>query len=251
MKVTVIGTGNVAKVLGKLIYSKGYSIVQVYGRNKISAIELANSLKAEGIDELSELNNTADIYIIAVADKAIAEVCVSLNLSNKIVLHTAGSVNKNVLENVSQNFGVLYPIQSITKNFNLDSTIPFLIDASNEGTLSAIENFSKTLSSIIHFGNDEQRMNLHIAAVFANNFVNYMYFQSAKICEASNLDFSLLQPLIEETAFRIRHQDPNNVVTGPAKRKDTKTLEKHRASLKNQPQLLALYNTISNLIMES
>lgn len=251
MQVTIIGTGNVATVLGKLIFTHKHQINQVYGRNIDTAKVLANQINAKAIDNLKELNTDADIYIIAVSDKSIETICKQINLKDKIVLHTAGSVSINLLKNTSTNYGVLYPIQSLRKNMDIETPIPFLVDGNNETTISTIENFAKTISQKVERGNDNERLKLHTAAVFSCNFVNYMYLQSANFCEANGIDFSLLQALIEETATRIRTNHPKDVFTGPAVRKDMSTIEKHLEQLNENPQVQQLYKLISEMIMQA
>jgi predicted short-subunit dehydrogenase-like oxidoreductase (DUF2520 family) len=250
MQVTIIGTGNVATVLGKLIFANKHSIHQVYGRNINAAKVLANQLNAKAIDNLEELNNDADIYIVAVSDKSIETVCNQINLKDKMVLHTAGSVGIDILKNVSNKYGVLYPIQSLRKAMDITTPIPFLVDGNNEETKLTIENFAKTLSNKVEIGKDDKRLKLHTAAVFACNFVNFMYLQSANFCEANSIDFSLLQALIEETATRLRTHHPKDVFTGPAVRKDISTIEKHLNQLSSNPTAQQLYRQISEMIMQ-
>ena len=252
MQVTIIGTGNVATVLSKLIFANNHSINQIYGRNIDAASLLANQLNAQPINKLSDLNKESDLYIIAVSDKSIATICNNLNVTDKIVVHTAGSVNSDILKNVSRKFGVLYPIQSLRKEMDFaTATIPFLINGNNKSTQISIENFAKTLSKKVAIGNDEARLQLHTAAVFSCNFVNYMYLQSANFCKANNLDFTLLQPLIEETALRLRTHHPKDVFTGPAVRKDVQTIEKHIAQLNSNKPAQDLYKLISEMIMNN
>lgn len=252
MQVTIIGTGNVATVLGKLIVANRHSINQVYGRNIDTATLLANQLNAHPISNLSYLNKESDIYIFAVTDKSIATISYNLNLADKIVVHTAGSVDCDILKNVSTNYGVLYPIQSLRKEMDIiTTTIPFLIDGNNKSTQTIIENFAKTLSKKVAIGNDETRLQLHTAAVFSCNFVNYLYLQSANFCEANNIDFKLLQPLIEETSVRLRTHHPKDVFTGPAVRKDIETIEKHIAQLNSNIPAQTLYKLITDMIMNN
>jgi hypothetical protein len=250
MQVTIIGTGNVATALGKLMFSKGHTINQVYGRNLDAVQLLAIEINATPIMDLAKLNNEADIYIIAVSDKSIESICQQVHFENKIVLHTAGSVSIDVLKNTSKNYGVLYPIQSLRKGMDINTSIPFLIDGNDIDTRLAIDIFTRSFSRQVEFGDDDKRLKLHTAAVFACNFVNFMYLQSANFCEANNIDFSLLQSLIEETATRLRTHHPKDVFTGPAVRKDTATIEKHLAQLKENPQEQELYQLISDMIMK-
>jgi predicted short-subunit dehydrogenase-like oxidoreductase (DUF2520 family) len=250
MQVTIIGTGNVATVLGKLMFSKGHTINQVYGRNLDAVRVLAIQTKATPIMDLTELNDEANIYIIAVSDKSIKSVCEQIHFENKLVLHTAGSVSIDVLKNTSKSYGVLYPIQSLRKAMDITTPIPFLIDGSDIDTKLAIDIFTKSFSKQVAFGDDDKRLKLHTAAVFACNFVNFMYLQSANFCKKNNIDFSLLQSLIEETATRLRTHHPKDVFTGPAVRKDIVTIEKHLEQLKKNPQAQELYQLISDMIMK-
>lgn len=251
MKVSIIGTGNVATVLGKLFFANKCEVAQVFGRSEEPTIILATQLLAEPITNLKLLNTTADLYIIAVADKAIEEVAQQLKVANKIVVHTAGSVNKSILQTASNNYGVLYPIQSLRKDMDIKIAIPFLIDASNSSTLDELQKIAAKISDKVEVGDDDARLKLHTAAVFACNFVNYMYVQSEAICKQFNIDFALLQPLIEETALRLRQHSPKDVFTGPAVRKDMATIEKHLAQLSQNLQAKELYQQISKMIMST
>jgi predicted short-subunit dehydrogenase-like oxidoreductase (DUF2520 family) len=250
MKVVLIGSGNVATILAKLLYNNGYSIAQVYSSSLTNAKQLAQAVNAQAVESITAITLHADIYIIAVSDKAIASVASTLQLGNKLVLHTAGSVSIDVLKNVSSKFGVLYPVQSVRKNMDLQTPIPFLVDGNTETVLQEMETIAQSLNQKVVRGNDEARVKLHLAAVFACNFVNYMYLQSANFCKAEKIDFSLLQPLIEETANRLHTYHPSEVFTGPAVRGDMATIEKHLALLSAYPLQQQLYKTISDLILE-
>ena len=251
MLVSIIGTGNVATVLGKLLVSKKYQIHQVFGRDKNATKLLAKQLHASPIFEVNKLDTVADIYIIAVSDNSIQEVSNKINVGNKIIVHSAGAIDKNVLQYSSKNYGVLYPLQSIRKNMYLNTQIPFLIDANNKKTLTVIKKIATSLSKNIAVANDDQRLHLHIAAVFANNFVNYMYQISEAICKENKVDFKLLQPLIEETTNRLQQHHPKKVLTGPAIRKDFETIKKHQKALKKNKELLKLYNSITQSILKN
>ncbi|MBS4042680.1 MAG: DUF2520 domain-containing protein [Chitinophagaceae bacterium] len=251
MIVTIIGTGNVASVLSKLIFQKGHTIAQIFGRNLNNATTLAKAVNAQPVTAIKDITKGADIYIMAVSDKAIEEISTNWQLNDKIIVHTAGAINKSVLQHISLNYGVLYPIQSLKSNMSLETTIPFLIDGNNDNTLSVLKTFAESLSTFVNYGNDEQRLQLHIAAVFANNFVNFMYAQSANICSANKINFELLYPLIEATANNIKTQQPKELFTGPAIRKDEITIAKHLNALQNEPKLLEQYQTLTKWLMEN
>jgi predicted short-subunit dehydrogenase-like oxidoreductase (DUF2520 family) len=249
MKVTIIGSGNVATVLGKRMLQNGFEITEVYSRKIEHASALAAVLLAKPISNVQQISDDADVYLLAVADKALIELAAELVLPGKLVIHTAGAVSIDVLKSISNNYGVLYPIQSMRKEMDIATPISFLIDATNESVLAQIKTLAYTISDTVEKGNDEQRLKLHVAAVFVCNFVNFMYLQSANFCENEKIDFSLLQPLIEETANRLRHAHPAEVFTGPAVRGDKLTIEKHVQVLSAYPQMQELYQRLTDSII--
>ncbi len=249
MKVGIIGSGNVATVLGRLIKQKQHEVVQVMSRQIQSATVLATELGARPADWNEAPDPSADIYIISLSDQALQEALQGLDFGNKPVFHTAGSLSKDVLKYVSKQHGVLYPLQSIRKEMQDIPPIPFLIDANNEHTLSIVRSFALTLSDAVGQASDEERVKLHIAAVFVSNFTNHLYVLAENFCNKENIDFNLLKPLILETASRIREHRPSAVQTGPAIRRDIHTIDKHLKILLAHPALRTTYLRLTDSIM--
>ncbi len=242
MRVVIIGAGNVASVFGRLISAASHEIIQVYSRSISSAQSLGKELGCSFVDNLEAVDLTADIYILAITDNALQNIQDSLFLGDKLVVHTAGSVSKKVLSNISSQYGVLYPLQSLRKDQSADqSIIPLLIDANKESVLSIIEQFAFTLSSVVCIVGDDKRLCLHLAAVIVNNFTNHLYTLTAEYCKNEEVDFKMLQPIIEQTALRLRANLPADLQTGPAIRNDQSTLDKHIQALANHPELKTIY----------
>ncbi|MCE3281795.1 MAG: hypothetical protein K0Q66_532 [Chitinophagaceae bacterium] len=251
MQVVIIGTGNAATVFGRLMREKGHHIVQVYGRDILKAEALAGLLHATAVGDLASITRNADVYLVAVADKAVAEITQQLDINDHLVLHTTASLSKHVLKEVSRRYGVLYPLQSLRREMSLQTPIPLLVDGNTAEVTLEIESFAASLSNSVTRADDQTRVKLHVAAVFACNFTNYMYLQSAKFCGQEGLDFSLLQPLIEETAGRLREFAPAEVFTGPAVRGDMETVNKHLSLLEAYPELHGLYKELTNKIIHT
>jgi len=252
MKVVIVGAGNVATVLGKIIKLNGHQIVQVISRNHLNAQILAKELNATFCDSSSAMDKAADLYLLAVSDNALLEIEESFHLNNKLVVHTAGAVSKEVLKNITNNYGVIYPLQSLRKeNLNLQEAIPLLIDANNDWAMGALKSFALSISENVSIANDELRLKLHVAAVLVSNFTNHLYCLAQDYCTKEGADFKLLLPLIEETAIRLRKHSPSDMRTGPAFRKDTNTLQKHLQLLTKYPLIHHVYLKITDSIMES
>ncbi|MGZ5248158.1 MAG: Rossmann-like and DUF2520 domain-containing protein, partial [Flavitalea sp.] len=227
MRVVMIGSGNVATVLSKLLVSKGHELVQVYGRNPEHASKLASDLKTTYSADPASIDLTADLYIVALSDTALYSISTWFKPGNKLVVHTAGSVPMDVLSGCSTNFGVLYPLQSLRKEMETFPEIPFLIEGNTPDDLCLIEEFALELSHTVVKMNSADRMRLHIGAVMVSNFTNYLYARTEEYYKQQQLDFRLLLPLMSESVNRLKQFDPAQMQTGPAVRNDQLTIDKH------------------------
>ena len=219
MKIVLIGTGNVATVLGKKLLAAGHTILQVAGRNLATTESLSTTLQAMPCLHLSDLTKEADLYIVAVSDKSLEEVVSQLSLTDQLVVHTAGSLPMDVLKNVSVRYGIFYPYQSINKEVAPLPAITIFVDGNNNETKQQLLSLAKTISARVGEANDEQRKQYHLCAILVNNFSNYFYAVAEQYCSQHQLDFRNILPLIQETANRLEHFSPRQVQTGPAIRK--------------------------------
>ena len=248
MVVTIIGSGNVASVLGMDLLNKGHKINQVFSRQYSHALQLAIELKAKAIADLSMLNDDADLYVIAVADKALPELTEQLVLINKLVIHTAGSISKEVLKKVSTNYGVVWPMKMIRKSMTTLGPISMIVDGSSEPVIQQLEKFAHVFSETVIRAEDTVRFKMHMLAAITTNFTNHLYHLAARYCKAENIDFTVFYPIIEETAKSIQGKNPGIVQSGPAFRSDWPTIEKHLEILTNYPETQKLYKTLSESI---
>jgi predicted short-subunit dehydrogenase-like oxidoreductase (DUF2520 family) len=249
MNIVLIGTGNVAVVLLKKLHAAGHTIMQVFGRNHIAAAVLADAYGAFACSAWNDITQAADLYIIAVADKALTGNEVHLQLKDQLVVHTAGTVSTDILKNMSSAYGVLYPFQTIRKEVEPLPDIPLMINANTDAAKEKLGALAKTISQKVIVADDEQRMQYHLCAVMTNNFSNYLYALAEDYCHKQHLDFSMLLPIIDETANRLHRFSPRQVQTGPAARKDMGTIEKHLDLLTDEPRLKNLYKMFSDEII--
>lgn len=246
MDIVIVGSGNVAAVLGRKFKSAGHHILQVVSRNASAASALAYEWDTESTNYRSLINKNAEVYIIAVSDDAIEEVVADLKLPKKVVAHTAASVSKDVLKNVSDHYGVFYPLQSLRKEMAGLPDTPLIVDGSDEKAKKTLEALAHSISDErVVVSDDDKRRKLHIAAVMVSNFTNYLYVLAEEYCRKENIEFTSLLPLIEETAMRIKEVSPSEVQTGPAVRNDSETIQKHLALLEKHPTMRKVYEFLS------
>ena len=245
MKVVIIGSGNVATVMGSRIAGAGHKVIQVLARREEAAARLAAEWNCVYTTQWEMVDRTADIYIVAVNDRALEGLGAQLTLPGMLVVHTAGAVAGSVLSPVSERWGVLYPLQSLRSEIRPYPVFPLLINANRPEDLSVIADFSRTISPQVQEADDTTRLKLHVAATSVNNFANWLYTQAELFCGQEKLDFSLLYPLISETSQRLQRYSPRDVQTGPAVRGDQGTIRRHLEILNNYKDLRELYQLFS------
>lgn len=234
MRISLIGAGRVATHLGRVLLKRGHEIVQVYSRDVNHAEALASGISADAVSEIAQLNTDIDFAIIAVSDQAISQVIEQLSnvLKDVLIVHTSGSTNLAVLAQYHSRSGVFYPLQTFSLERDVDwANTPLFIEAVQTQDLKVLNTLAESLSQRVYQYDSEQRLSLHLAAVFACNFSNYCYDMAKQVVDAKQVDFSLLYPLILETAKKATEHDPRQVQTGPAMRGDQNILKMHQQML--------------------
>ena len=249
-RIVLIGAGNVATHLGMALQGAGHEVVQVYSRTEASASALAERLGVPFTISLEEVVE-ADIYIVSVKDAVLQALLPSVvkGREGALFVHTAGSIPMDVWKGVTNRYGVLYPMQTFSKSREVDfNTVSFFVEANGEEDLEALVQLASSLSPKVYKAASEQRMSLHVAAVFACNFSNHMYALSAKLLEKYGMPFEAMLPLIDETARKVHELSPADAQTGPAIRRDGNVMDKHLALLSDEPVLQEIYEMISKSI---
>lgn len=247
MKITIIGSGNVGTALALSLNKAGHTILEICGRNERTVVLLGKKVKANAVFRIKEISPLSDLYIICVNDQSIEEVVAHFPFQNKAVLHTSGATSLSVLSKFKQ-YGVLYPVNSVSSaSFSFNGT-PFCLDASNKKLTTILKSLVKDLKGSSYFISDQQRLVVHLAAVFANNFSNALYQSAYELLQHEQIPFEILAPLITETASKIKGKKPAQVQTGPAVREDAATLAKHLQLLEKEPGIKKVYQLMTNLI---
>jgi YihY family inner membrane protein len=254
MRVVVIGSGNVAEAFAMALKRcRGVELVQLFARNEArgkAIAERANTLWTNRVEDIAE----ADIYIIAVSDRAVEEVAKVLCFSPEAtVVHTAGSIPMEAIEEREGGRGIIYPLQSFSagRSISLDA-VPLFIEADSERSRERVEALAKQLSSRVAYATSESRRTIHLAGVIANNFVNHLYATASDIVAKEGLDFDVLKPLIIETAQKaVASGDPRTVQTGPASRGDMSVCDRHVDMLREDEIKQQIYKHLTESIWET
>lgn len=251
MKVVFIGSGNLATRLAIELYKYSFSIIQVYSRTLENAKRLADKVGSIPVDNISEIDSTADLYIFSVKDSALNDILDQMPHSNGMWVHTAGSLSWDVFSGYNENVGVVYPFQTFSKDREVTfENIPLFIESNNQKNTAYLKDIFSQISSKVYELSSEKRKQLHLTGVFACNFVNHLYAISYDILAAENIPFDSILPLIDETASKVHQMSPKEAQTGPAVRFDKNIIDYH-LSLISDSRLKEIYKLMSEDIYQT
>ena len=254
MDISFIGSGSLAWHLAPALDNAGYIVREVYSRNPKHAESLTERLyQADVKASLDFSSSKSRIFIIAVSDDRIKDVATEVVLPDgAILIHTSGSRPLTILQfAAASSMGVLYPLQDFSRDKRVDfKTVPIFIETSDEECERVLIAMAKTVSNHVSRITSEERKALHVAAVFASNFTNYMLTLSKEVLQKNSLKFDLLKPLILETINKSLSLGPEEAQTGPARLGDLEILDEHVSFLQNEERVAQLYQLISQHILD-
>lgn len=247
--VCIIGAGNVATHMA-IALSKSARVTQVYSHTRQHACDLARRISdgCEAVSELSGIRSGADYYIVSVKDDAIADVARNTPDSG-IWAHTSGSVPMEVFAGYKSRYGVFYPLQTFSKDVPVDfNRVPMFIEGCDAGVAEGLMSLARTISEDVMPADSTLRKKLHVAAVFACNFVNFMWMQADELLRADGMTVNVMAPLLQVTLDKLKSVSPYDGQTGPARRGDRRVIERHLAMLDGDKG--AIYGMLSEMIMK-
>lgn len=256
IRLGIIGTGKVGSALVRRLHEQGWIFSIIINRSIAKARPLAELCGAKLFGSIpSDSALWPDLWIISVKDDAIEGILHELRVHRPQVpaFHTSGSFDTQPFKEIYPQVGSLYPLQSISFGKEVDfRQVPFCVSAFDATCLETIKHIAGSISDQVYIIEDEDRLYLHLAAVFVNNFTNAMCQVAASILDEKDIPFHLLQPLLMETATKLSILTPAQAQTGPALRGDESTLNKHRAILRDLPhEYSVIYELMSRYISDN
>ncbi len=231
MRIVLIGRGRLATNLEHALLSAGHEVASINSRT------------------LEALPLEADVYIVAVKDAALADVirAATKGRESQLFVHTAGSMPMDIFKGLTVHYGVFYPMQTFSKERLVDfNDISVFLETNDAVSMERLKMLSTTLTTHIYELDSEGRKHLHLAAVFACNFVNHCYALSAEVLAAKGLPFSVMLPLVDETAQKVHELSPREAQTGPAVRGDQNVMQMQANMLAGNPAVKQIYEALSN-----
>lgn len=261
MKITIIGAGNVAWHLAKALERAKVVVHEIYARDIRQATALTDVLYAAvAVNSLDFSRSKSEVFFLCVSDDALESLASQLLLPDgAILVHTSGARPLSVLNGATSLYhgnrvdcGVFYPLQTFSREVPVDfEQVPVLVESEDKNALTVLTGLARKLSKTVVRVNAHERLVYHVSAVFSCNFTNHLWAISKEILESEGQDFTLLKPLIAETVNKMMEaRHPAEVQTGPALRRDKRTIEAHLGFLRDDEDLMRVYSTLTESISD-
>jgi predicted short-subunit dehydrogenase-like oxidoreductase (DUF2520 family) len=249
--ISFAGAGRVAEALCKELFHAGFRIDKIASETEASGRALADSCNAEWSSDLHFPDSTK-VIIVAVPDHRLRDVLGWIKFApGTLIAHTAGSFGLDIFPDQINQKGIFYPLQTFSKNRKINFVdLPVLLESSDDESSEILRSLAESIYGKVYFVDTEQRMMLHLAAVFACNFTNHMLAVGKEVASKAGFSFEILAPLIKETISKAMDSGPDNSQTGPAMRHDQNTIEKHLKLLSFSPELQKIYGELTHSIIE-
>lgn len=248
MRIVLIGAGRLATNLGVALHKAGHEILCVYSRTLESAQTLTALTGGEAVNDIGHIPLQADVFIVAMKDSVLADLLpqVASGREQQLFVHTAGSMPMSMWQGLTTRYGVFYPMQTFSKERLVDfSEIPVFLESSDEDTMQRLRKLAESITAHTYDLDSDGRKVLHLAAVFACNFVNHCYALSSDVLARCGLPFDVMLPLIDETARKVHELSPQQAQTGPAVRYDQNVMDMQAAMIADNPLVEDIYRKLS------
>jgi predicted short-subunit dehydrogenase-like oxidoreductase (DUF2520 family) len=244
--ISFAGAGKVAAALCGKIYETGIKVDLIVSLTKERGLSLAESCEASWSPE-PDFPVSTEIIIVAVPDHRLKSVLENLRCpADTLVVHTAGSIGLDVFPEHITKRGVFYPLQTFSAERKVDfTTLPLLLESSDRESAAVLEELAESIGGKTYIVSTEQRIMIHLAAVFICNFTNHMLTEGKQVAEKAGVPFEMFFPLLRETMLKAIDKGPEKSQTGPAVRNDQNTIEKHMELLSFSPELKKIYREIT------
>ena len=212
--------------------------VRVIGRGRVGSA-VVSRLTERGV-QLRE--DRADIVLLCVPDRTIAEVAKSVEMGSWIA-HTSGATPLAALDPHVRRFG-LHPLQTFTLARGadqLDGAYAAVTAEADEGRAVGVE-LARMLGLEPFELADNKRTLYHAGAAIASNYLVTLYQVATQLFELCDAPPAGLIPLMRRTI------DNGFELTGPISRGDWSTVDAHLEAIRSErPELEPMYRALAEV----
>lgn len=237
MKLGIIGGGRAAWAFGSTWRRIGWPLAGISLRGPREISQLLDTPQ-RSIDELAA---SSDVLLVAVSDRAIAEVASRIPDTKAIIVHASGS-----LTSLRGGFS-LHPLKALPPAGELSDLRDTLLvfEGAHRDVAKQIADAAGARFAEIRA---EEKPAYHAAAVFASNYVAALLDIASEIIGVDHAREDLVALASSAIANWRAHEDAARF-TGPAARGDRAILSTHIETLQARPDVALVYRLLAERIL--
>lgn len=242
MQIGFIGAGKVGVSLGRYFKEKGREVAGYYSLTEESARWAANFTDTTYYESLQQIAGDCDILMLTVPDDRIADIWQEVRpfMKGNIVAHCSGLHSSKIFSDIGTAGVSAYSIHPLCAISSKETSYKLLSDAlftleGDPAHISTIQQLFEEMGNRTCIISAENKAKYHAAASLASNHMTAVFYMAEKLF----LECGFSEKQAEEELYRLAKGNLENIhsqgciesLTGPIERGDTKTVEKHLASL--------------------
>jgi len=256
-RIGIIGTGRTGSALALALCRAGYDVGPLWSRRPARAQAVAARMPgAFPVPCMQAVVDGADLVILAVPDRAIAEVAGSLRWQpGKAVVHTSGGTAVAALLSAARDGAVTggwHPLKSFAgaQDDSDLAGITFAIESGDAALRRALHELTHALGGLPLTLDAEDRVLYHAAAALASNGVVALLAEATALWSALGVGreaaLRALLPLVQGTVANLAAVGLPGALTGPVERGDMVTVAAHLDAIHDRaPETVAVYRALN------
>jgi len=262
----VIGAGPVATALAGAMRLGGVPVLGLWARRPPPARHAGSTAGVAAFSSAPpDILLEAEVVVLAVRDGVIGEVAemlVGTGLVNKrhVMLHCAGAASaEELLGKVADRVGgvgTMHPLSAIADGKvamrTLKGTV-FGVEGDERGKATAAK-LVAAIGGIVLSLDSSQMAAYHTAAALASNYVVATIDCAAEVLAGAGVSpadaAQALVPLAEGALRNIAARGTTDGLTGPVRRGDAATIQRHLDALRGRPELAEIYRALARHTVE-
>lgn len=262
MTVSIVGTGRVARGLGRRLRELGWTVGAVTGRSLASARAAVHAIGAgQAFSTPTPKILNSSVILIATPDSAMEGVAKNLSevggssWRGKVVLHTSGALDSSILKplaDLGAATGTMHPIQTFSEQNIPDlSKVIFGIDGA-PAAVQVARKMIRQMNGVAVRLSGGNKAAYHAAGLFACVFVLVLMETGTRLLMSQGFKrrqaMRALLPLARQTLDNFETVGPHAAWTGPLSRGDFSTVQRHIQALADgDEEFLESYQALSRL----
>ena len=262
--IAIIGTGRLARALGRVLVNRGAPVAIVAGRRADQAAEAAGFVgPAVEPARIEEVPARVERVLVAVPDRAVTEVAQRLadaGMRAGVALHTSGVSGPDALaplRSAGVSCGALHPLQTVSTAVRGVEVLPgatYGLTAAGAAAAWAEEIIALLDGAVLHIP-ARARAAYHAAAVLAGNGTVALIDAAEVLMERAGVPRdqgrAALAPLVSASLSNVLAAGSAASLTGPIERGDVETVAAHLRAVSAAPAPLAdLYRSVAAQLLD-